>query len=91
MKRRISLFTLVGFISVSVLSPPRSAHAWGNAGHEIVAYIAADNLNTPARRTIAKLLRAPEDQIGNAMATAALLPDNEFRQRDPATYPVALC
>jgi hypothetical protein len=55
--------------------------------HEVVANIAADNLSLTARRSIAKVLRTPdrEEAVARAMATVSILPDTEFRNRDPST------
>ena len=78
---------LVGVIFVVTLNRVGTARAWGNAGHEIVAYIAADNLNPAARRSVARLLGTPdqEEAVAQAMATVSVLPDTEFRNRDRST------
>jgi hypothetical protein len=87
MKWGFRIQILLGLMPLCALGAPSSADAWGNAGHQIVAYIAADNLDSAARRAIAAILRTPDDQLANAMATAATLPDDEFRRRDPSTIP----
>jgi S1/P1 Nuclease len=63
------------------------ARAWGDAGHEIVAYIAADNLSPTTRRSLAKILQTPDEKrtIAQAMATIAILPDTQFRKQDPSS------
>jgi len=78
---------LDGVILVVTLNRVGTARAWGNAGHEIVAYIAADNLNPAARRSVARLLGTPDQKeaVAQAMATVSVLPDTEFRNRDPST------
>ncbi len=70
-----------------MLSCAGGAYAWGNAGHQIVAYIAADGLNPDARRSVAKLLDTPDEKgaVARAMAAVSILPDTEFRDRDPST------
>src|SRR5258707_15767875 len=77
----------LGAILVCTLYCAGAAYAWGNAGHQIVAYIAADNLNPDARRSVARLLGTPDqmDVVSEAMAMVSILPDTEFRNRDPST------
>ena len=64
-----------------------AAHAWGNDGHEIVAYIAEHNLNASARAEVAAILRVPNQpgKVADAIAAVSLLPDTEFRDRDRQT------
>jgi hypothetical protein len=78
---------LLGVICLLTLVYTGAAYAWGNDGHNIVAYIAADNLDPAARRSVAKLLGTPyqKEAVARAMAAASILPDNQFRARDPST------
>ena len=75
---------------------PCSAFGWGDDGHQIVAYIAAANLNDSARKHIATILGVASDpgDVADAMAKQAIRPDREFRPRDKSTAPwhfVDLC
>ena len=81
--RSLSVFGLVFALSLV----PNLVLAWGNAGHEIVAYIAADNLTPTAQSQVAKLLGASAATVPRAMASAAVRPDTEFRPRDRSTAP----
>src|SRR6266446_3093018 len=87
---------LLWFAFYAALSP-RPAWAWGNDGHQVVAFIAADHLSTNARNHVAKILDAdPSDPaaLATKMADAAIRPDIEFRDRYPVTKPwhfVDLC
>jgi len=78
---------LLGVICLLTLVYTGAAYAWGNDGHNIVAYIAADNLDPAARRSVAKLLGTPyqKEAVARAMAAASILLDNQFRARDPST------
>ena len=69
--------------------------AWMSEGHEIVAFIAANNLTPKAKRRVASILGVPDNAqaVGEAMAAASIRPDTEFRA-DPKTKPwhyIALC
>jgi hypothetical protein len=59
----------------------------GDDGHEIVVYIAEDNLSPAARAEVAAILRVPDQprKVAAAMAAVSVLPDTEFRERDPKT------
>ena len=63
--------------------------AWGYDGHEIVAFIAADNLTPAAQSHVASILGVPADRrsIELAMENASTLPDRKFREEDAATAP----
>ena len=76
------LLSVLGLILVST-----PAWAWFNEGHEIVAVIAADDLTPAARSHVAQILGVPDDtrSAENAMATASIRPDTEFREKDKAT------
>jgi len=71
--------------------------AWGDDGHQIVAYIAAAHLTPSARNGVARILGVDPrdaDAVANAMAEASTRPDLDFRPRDPSTGPwhfVDLC
>jgi hypothetical protein len=67
----------------------RSAYGWGDDGHEIVAYIAQDNLTAAAHAQVAAILEVSDqpEKVAAAMAAASILPDTEFRQRDRNTAP----
>lgn len=64
-----------------------AAHAWGNDGHEIVAYIAEYNLRPSAHAEVAAILGVPDrpGPVAAAMAAVSVLPDTEFRNRYPDT------
>ncbi|MGO9603996.1 MAG: S1/P1 nuclease [Candidatus Binataceae bacterium] len=76
---------------------PRFAFAWGNEGHRIVAFIAADHLNAAARGRIAKLLAmdgADWRAIADRMADDSTMPDWDYRREDPrsaAWHYINLC
>jgi hypothetical protein len=69
-----------------ILLCPLFAQAWGPAGHEIVAVIAADNLTPAAQGHVASILGVSDDKraVATAMETASNRPDFEFR-RDSRT------
>jgi hypothetical protein len=60
---------------------------WGNDGHEIVAYIAANNLSPTAQRSVARILETRDRKrtVARAMAAISTLPDTQFRQQDPSS------
>ncbi len=69
--------------------------AWMSEGHEIVAFVAADNLTPEARARVAGILGVANkpQAIADAMAAASIRPDTEFRA-DPKTKPwhyIAMC
>jgi nuclease S1 len=75
-------------VALAILLCPVLAQAWGPAGHEIVAVIAADNLTPAAQSHVASILGVSADKraIATAMETASNRPDVEFR-RDSRTAP----
>ncbi|HKM99226.1 MAG TPA: S1/P1 nuclease [Candidatus Binataceae bacterium] len=80
-----------------MVGQPQLAFAWGNEGHRIVAFIAADHLGVPARSRIAKLLAmdaADWRAIAERMADDSILPDWDYRREDPpsaAWHYINLC
>jgi hypothetical protein len=83
------LVAALGCLNAALISGNTRAWAWGNEGHEIVATIAADNVNQNARARVAKILGVPTetDAVAAAMAAAAIRPDTEFRDSHPETKP----
>ena len=77
----------LGIGLIASIAFAEAAHAWGNDGHEITAYIAEDNLSPAARAEVAAILRVPDwpREVAAAMAAVSVLPDTEFRERDPKT------
>jgi len=76
---------------------PSLAWAWGDLGHETIAYIAAAHLSANAQNHVAQILQAdPNDasNVASAMANASIRPDVEFRNKFPVSRPwhfVDLC
>ena len=72
----------VAIVLLTILRSPVPARAWGNDGHEIVAFIAADNLTPAAASHVAGILGVPADKraIARAMEAASIRPDSEFRE-----------
>ena len=65
------------------LTPLVSAFGWDDVGHKTIAYIAWQQMTTPAREQAIKVLRgAPEDFI---------LPVREVRLSAGAGFVVAIC
>ncbi len=82
-------------VIVATLLFSRAGWAWMSEGHEIVAFVAADNLTPEARTRVAGILGVANkpQAIADAMAAASIRPDTEFRA-DPKTKPwhyIALC
>jgi hypothetical protein len=77
---------LIGVFAVGV-AHPLTAWAWGSAGHEMIAIIAADSLTPAARSHIAQILGIADDPttVARAMAASSIRPDTEFREEDSAT------
>src|SRR5260370_24616550 len=74
---------------MEVVLLPMSAWAWGYDGHEIVAFIAADNLTPAAQSHVASIFGVPADKrsIEIAMEKESTVPDTKFRGEDSATAP----
>ena len=80
---------------VATLLSGIASWAWFPEGHQIVAIIAADQLEPGARAHVAQILAVPDDSraVADAMAAASIRPDTEFRA-DPTTPPwhyISLC
>lgn len=88
-RRSSSPAVWIANLALAVLLCPVSAWAWGNDGHEIVAFIAADNLTPTAASHVAAILGVPADKrsIATAMEAASIRPDTEFRDEDASTAP----
>lgn len=76
-------------VALTILLSAQCAWCWGSDGHEIVAFIAADNLTPAAASHVANILGASANQraIASAMERASNRPDFEFRDTDPSTAP----
>ena len=85
-RTKLVFLSALGIAAVG-LGATSTAWAWGNAGHEIVAVIAADNLSPAARDHVAKILGTGSDldSIEKAMAAASIRPDTEFIEEDRST------
>jgi nuclease S1 len=79
----------VANVVLAIVLFPVTAWAWGSDGHEIVAFIAADNLTHAAQSHVANILGVPADKrsVELAMEKASTIPDSRFREEDPATAP----
>jgi hypothetical protein len=80
---------------VATLLSGIASWGWFPEGHQIVAIIAADQLEPAAKAHIARILAVPDDSraVADAMAAASIRPDTEFRA-DPTTPPwhyISLC
>jgi hypothetical protein len=87
--QKICIAALLTWTSVALGAQQNVAWAWGKEGHQIVAFIAADNLSPNALTHLASVLKVKETKksVAAAMATAAVRPDSVFRNSNPETKP----
>ena len=80
----MKMLTRPSILAAAIVLYVATAWSWGPEGHEIVARIAAANLNPTAAREIANLLNVDTGQLPDAMAHAATWADT-IRPSHPET------
>jgi hypothetical protein len=79
MIRRVSELTILAFAVALNFAQPRTAQAWGDEGHQVVALVAQSFLEPDVRKRVAALLAADTDSLtAHDIASEATWPD-KFR------------
>jgi len=63
MIRRLSGITVLALAATLSFAQPRSAFAWGDEGHEVVALVAQSFLEPDVRKRVSALLAADTDSL----------------------------